>query len=276
MGTSQRHKASVLNQPNWGKTSNDVTAIVKTIIAAQDFASNPPGNWTVKQIAKKQNQYEKRISSCTRKSVRNIVKAAGGRKKVASGNSKAIGHFGVGIGLSWASTMAELNKVGIEAWLESKGIKNFADKSCHDIINIIESLIEEDVIGLDATAAGDALQHVMELVEAMIGDDLDNFDSTINKIMSTEQCSIMICEFFGYYIYSHLSQDFSEKLEKKYGTDNKDATLSEIRDKIIADAKNGYKSKSVLNIDWNGPEGDNFIKEEFDSILYIIGCDDED
>lgn len=276
MGTSQRHKASVLNQPNWGKTSNDVTAIVKTIIAAQELVANPPENWSGKQIAKKQNEYEKRISSCTRKSVRNIIKASGGRKKVASGNSRAIGHSGIAVGLSWASTMAELNKVGIEAWLKSKGIENFADKSCHDIIYIIKSLIEEDVIGLDATAAGDALQHVMELVETMIGDDLDNFDSIINKIMSTEQCSLMLCEFFGYYIYSHLSQDFSEKIEKKYGTDNKDATMTEIRDKIIDDAKNGYKGKNIIHIDWNGPEGDNFIKEEFDSILYIIGCDDED
>lgn len=275
MGTSQRHKASVLNQPNWGKSSNDVTAIAKIIIAAQELASNPPENWSGKQIAKKQSQYERRISSYTRKSVRNIVKAAGGRKKVASGNSKAIGHSGVVIGLSWVSAMAELNKVGIEAWLEAKGVENFTDKSCHDIINIIKSLIEEDIIGLDATAAGDALQHVMELVETMIGDDLDDFDSTINKIMSTEQCSLMLCEFFGYYIYSHLSQDFSEKIEKQYGTDNKDATMTEIRDKIIDDAKNGYKGKGVLHIDWDGPEGDNFIKEEFDSILYIIGCDDE-
>lgn len=103
-------------------------------------------------------------------------------RSVASGNSRAIGHSGIAVGLSWASTMAELNKVGIEALLKSKGIENFADKSCHDIIYIIKSLIEEDVIGLDATAAGDALQHVMELVETMIGDDLDNFDSIINKI----------------------------------------------------------------------------------------------
>lgn len=274
MGTSQRHAASVLNEPNWGNTSANLTAIAKAIEEAEELASNPPSSLSPKQLDRKIHSCEQRISRNSQNAVRHVVKAAGGRRQVSSGASKAIGKAGVSIGLSWSNALSEIRETGFVAWLQSKGVDSIEGKSCHDIITLVTSFIEEDVVGMDATAAHDALEHIMELLEKRFDNDPDKIDSVINSIMSTNECSIMLGEFFGYYIYSHLSQDFAEKIEKQFGTESTMATLREVRDYIINEVQKGYNGVDMLHIDWAGENGHEFICSIFDKVLFILGCDD--
>lgn len=80
--------------------------------------------------------------------------------------------------------------------------------------------------------------------------------------------------FFGNYIYSHISQNFTEKLEKEYGIKMTKQIKKEIRRTIIEDVKAGINGKKVSEIDWKGTEGREFIKKEFSTILKILTPDD--
>ena len=82
-------------------------------------------------------------------------------------------------------------------------------------------------------------------------------------------------EFFGMYIFSHLSQNFSEKLEYEKGTEIMIQTMTEIRELIIEDVKFGILKRPAEQIDWTSPESQGYIQKEFDRIIFILSGDED-
>lgn len=76
-------------------------------------------------------------------------------------------------------------------------------------------------------------------------------------------------------IYSYLSQSFAEKLEHEKGTKTMSATMMEIKEQIIDDIKTGKNGRSVASVNWNSEDGKNFIKSEFDRILFILAGNED-
>lgn len=265
MGTSHRHRATVPGEPNWGKTSSAVSHMGKAVGEGKELDNNPPLNLPPKAIEKKQRSIDKRIKDNYRKAILRLIKAAGGRKAVASGKSRVIGHAGIVLAGSWLQAMTEIRENGLDSWLKKRGIDSLDGKSVHDIFEIITGFIESDITSLDDTAAQAALQYTMGLIENSMED--DNVEQTLDDIVSGEDVCYYLDHFFGYYVYSHLLQDFSEKLEKEKGTEVKNLAMEEIRDLIIDDISRGVNGKNARNFDWCGEEGHAFMQQEFDKII---------
>lgn len=270
MGTSHRHKPSVKGDPNWGNASAAVTGVVGAVEESDNLAQNPPVAMSPTQIAKRQSTLGKRITTGYHHAVRNLVRAAGGRGSVSSGTSKAIGHAGVYVASGFASVVNEIVNNGLVEWLRQKGILSLDGKHCHDIIDIIRQYIDTGIIGLDETAANDALECVLDNLEERMGDDMDSFDEVMTRIVSGDELKDMLDLFFGMYVFSHLAQDFEEKLEYERGTEAMRSAMDEIKDQILDDIRSARSGRSVATVDWSSPEGDAFIKAEFERILYIL------
>lgn len=270
MGTSHRHKPGVKGEPNWGNASAAVTGVAGAVEESEALDNNPPANLSPAQIAKKQSALGKRISTGYHHAVRNLVRAAGGRGKVTSGSSRAIGHAGIYVAGSFSSVFNEIANNGLVEWLRQKGIYSLDGKSCHDIIDIIKQYIDTGIAGMDETAANNALECVMDYLEERMSDDLDSFDEIMSRIVAGDELKDMFDLFFGMYIYIHLSQDFEEKLEYERGTVAMKNAMDEIKDQILDDIRSARSGRSVTAIDWGSSEGDAFIKTEFDRILFIL------
>lgn len=278
MGTSHRHKASIVGQPNWGDSSAAVTGIAEDIKKEEELNDQLQKPQTPKQkvqTQKKLSVIDKRVRSNYHKAVRNLVRAAGGRARVSSGSSHAVGSAGISIANGFINTFNEIVSNGLNAWLKKKGVDTLLGKSCKEVLDLIRSYIDYDITGLDDTAANEALEHVMATLENRIGDDIEKFEEIMGNILNGEEIKDILDEFFGIYIYSHLSQDFSEKLEYEKGTEIMLQTMAEIKELILEDVKFGILKRPAEQIDWTSPESQIYIRKEFDRILFILS-DDED
>ena len=295
MGTSHRHTPSVAGDPNWGNASAAVTSIAgaeekldeldKEQEGADESESsdeqeeedqNKPATPTPPaQIVKRHRQLDSQIRRNYRKAVSYLVKAAGGRHKVSSGVSRAIGYAGVSIANGFISAINEIVKNGLKDWLSRRGLTSLEGKSCQDVLDMIRDYIEEDVAGLDNTAANEALEYVLDELEQKIGEDLDSFEKEMNALLASDEVKNLLDKFFGMYIYSHLSQDFKEKLEYEKGTKVANETMNEIKELIMDDIQRSYSGRDASSIDWSTSDGDEFIQAEFDRILYILTGDED-
>lgn len=278
MGTSHRHKASIIGQPNWGEASAAVTGIASDIDKENQLSQDlqkPQTPQQQKQTQKKISNIDKRIRRNYHKAVHNFVKAAGGRAIVSSGSSHALGHAGINLAYGFINAFSEIVNNGLSSWLKSKGVDSLIGKSCKDILDLIKGFIDYDISGLDDTAANEALEHVMEIIEDRAGNDPSQLEKALTNAMNSDEIKEIMDEFFGMYIYCHLSQDFSEKLEYERGTETMLQTMSEIKEQILEDVRFGVLKRPAEQIDWTSPESKSFIKKEFDRILFILSGDED-
>ena len=274
MGTSRRYTPTVKGEPNWGKASAAISALVGPIAELNGLEQNPPPDKTAKQIAKRGKMLGRRISRNYHSAVRHLIDAAGGRAKVSSGSSRALGHAGVvGIG-GFASALQEIVSNGLLNWLQQRG-ESFEGKTCDDVVDIIREYAETEIAGLDNTAANEALECVFDQLEKKLGDDVENVESVLGALIAGDELKDMIDLFFGMYIFCHLAQDFEEKLEFEKGSDAMRDTMLVIKDQILDDVKTCRFGRDVRKIDWSKSEGDEYIKVEFDRILYILQGDED-
>ncbi|MCQ2171291.1 MAG: hypothetical protein MJZ17_00840 [Bacteroidales bacterium] len=270
MGTSHRHTPTVKGEPNWGKSSSAVTGVTKDVDESNQLNDNPPPGVSPSNIAKRQSMLGKRITTGYHHAVRNLVRAGGGRHSISNGRSRAIGHSGIFVAGGFALIFNEIASNGLLDWLRNRGFTSLSGLSCHEILDIIKQYCEADVVGLDETAANEALEAILDSIEERVGDDIENLDEMMRTIVSGDELKDMIDMFFGMYIFSHLSQNFEEKLEYERGSVAMKNAMNEIKDQIMDDIRTGRSGRSVESIDWGKPEGNAFIKGEFNRILFIL------
>lgn len=295
MGTSHRHRPTVAGEPNWGNASTAVTSIagfeekldklekemeeteeVDNFDAQKNDAQKKTDTVAhTTQITKRQRQLNGQIRKNYHKAVRYLVKAAGGRSKVSSGASRVIGHAGISIATGFVSTINKIVKNGLTDWLRRKGVTSLEGKNFQDVLDLIRDYIAGDVAGLDNTAANEALEYVLDALGQRAGEDLNSFEETMKALMTSDDIKDLLDKFFGLYIFSHLSQDFKEKLEYEKGTKVMNETMNEIKDLIMDDIQRNRSGKKASCIDWSSVEGKKFVQEEFDRILYILSGNED-
>lgn len=278
MGTSHRHTPTVVGEPNWGKASFAVTNIAKAEEKLNELDTeqeNDDQKKTDTQITKQRQELDRQIQRNYHKAVRYLVKAAGGRSKVSNGTSRAIGHAGINIAMGFVSTVSDIINNGLTDWLRRRGIMSLEGESCQTILDLIRNYIEDDVAGLDNTAANEALEYVLDELGQKIGEDLSSFENAMNTLMTSNDIKDLLDKFFGMYIFSHLSQNFKEKLEYEKGTKVMNDTMNEIKELIMDDIQRCSSGKEALCIDWSAEEGKAFVKEEFDRIIYILSGNED-
>jgi len=270
MGTSHRHTPTVKGEPNWGKASAALTGLVGDVEESDDLEQNPPEDKTPTQVEKRQNQLGKRITRNYHTSVRNLVKASGGRHKVSSGGSRALGHGGIVVINNFISAIREIVSNGLATWLQQRGINSLEGKSCQDIIDFLRQYIESGVAGLDSTAANESIESVMDRLDELVGDNVDEIEDKFDAVLNGEDIKDIIDQFFGMYIYVHLSQNFEEKLEYEKGSIAMKNAMNEVKEQILDDIRVGRTGRDVRTVDWSKPEGKAFIQAEFERILFIL------
>ena len=115
----------------------------------------------------------------------------------------------------------------------------------------------------------------MEEIGERIGDDIEAFDAAMAGLLASNDLKDMLDRFFGMYIFSHLSQNFKEKLEYDKGTEVMNETLNEIKDLILDDIHRSRDGRDTASIDWGTEEGRAFIQQEFDRIIYILSGNED-
>lgn len=270
MGTSHRHKAGPIGSPNWGKSSAAVSSIANTEKADEQLQQDPSIGIPQEAVDRKRVVYAKRINTQYHNAVRYLVRAAGGRASVSSGRSRAVGRAGVVWATGLAHAFHEIAEQGLVTWLNRKGYNFGVPHDCRETLNIIEGFVAEYFVGMDGTAASEALEHVMDKVEQLAEGQSEKLDEILQKIISEDEIKDMIDDFFGIYIYSHLSQNFKEKLEKDKGVEIAAKTMDEIKELILDDVHRGISGRPASRVDWRGIEGEQFIKDEFNRIILIL------
>lgn len=296
MGTSHRHTPTVVGEPNWGNASASVTSIAsaeeeldkldKELAGEEETDDNSDDNEndedqkesksaTPEQIAKRQRKLDSQIRRNYHHAVRNLVRAAGGRGKVSSGGSRAIGHAGIVLAGNLVSAISDIVKNGLSDWLSKKGVHTLEGKNCQDVLNLLREFIDSGVAGMDNTAANEALECVMDELGKTIGEDIDAFDAAMAGILASDGLKDLLDKFFGMYIFSHLSQDFQEKLEYERGSKIMNDTMNEIKELILDDIQRSRGGWDLSAIDWSTEEGKAFIQQEFNRIIFILSGNED-
>lgn len=270
MGTSQRHSPSVTGDPNWGQSSQAITQTAKDVVELESLSSlENLSNSQVKRIG----LLDKRIHRNISKAISRLVKASGGKDNVIGGKSNSFGKRGISYGIGLYDVFRSISEKGLSAWLESKGY-DLRSYNTSEILDLLFDYICEPGTTLEDTAANDALRLLFRKIEneaLKLGISLEEL---LKRQPGLDRIRDYIDDFFGNYIYSHISQNFTEKLEKEYGIKMTKQIKKEIRRTIIEDVKAGINGKKVSEIDWKGTEGREFIKKEFSTILKILTPDD--
>ena len=287
MGTSQRHQPSVTGQPNWGKSSLSLSAAIKNLerlntLDNEDDSSNNENKDNIRTTPSYRqsvnNKQRERITAAYRRNVHNavsrLIKASGGKKKVASGASRALGHAGVVVLSNFLGAISEISIKGLSGWLAEKGI-TLDGKNWKEISDILNDLCSDTVIGMDETAANQALSEMLQILDNTINSSTLDVEEVLNGCLEKEQLQDIIDTFFGVYIYAHLSQNFEEKLTKKYSQNEVVKYMADIKDLIISDIKQGVYGLNSTQVDWNSNEGNQYITEEFNKIISVF-VNDED
>lgn len=288
MGTSQRHNPSVKGEPNWGKSSTSFSAAIKNLINLEDLEDDmnnddedqnddnqtPEQQQERRTLEKKQRRYNRSYHRNVRNAVKRLIKSSGGTKAVASGSSRALGRAGLAVLYNVFDAFTEINSKGIAGWLSDKGI-TLEHITWEDLKDILFDVCSEEVVGLDETAANQALRDLLEnMSELMNG--TDNVEEALNQFLDSRLAIEQIERFIGSYIFAHLYQNFEEKLEKKYDRDTiTNNLMPQIKDTIIDDVKSGVNGHRAIDVDLTGEEGHRFIQNEFNDIITNL-MEDED
>lgn len=263
MGTTQRIIPGVTGEPNWGNLSLDVTTVSKTVDKEEQLANDSQPN------PKLQRQLSKRKSAQIKKTVGHLIQAAGGRTAVRSGSSAATGRAGNRVARRLTRLFSAVGTGGFaEALATSTAPFDFTGLTVEEVITRILLVCSDGSTGMDETAALAACAHVLEQLEQP-GQTPQQFEAAMQAAVAGPGLEALLCQYFGYYIFEHLSQRFQEKITQLKGAAVAAATFDEIKLDILGRVQVIAASRPLAQIDWAGAQGDQIIADIFDSILAL-------
>lgn len=292
MGTSQKYKASVAGQPNWGKMTAALMSLAASEAKEEELdqeeqelevesssdqeptLQTTPTAQRKKAIERRRRRLNAQLDNNLRKSVDHAVRAAGGKKAVVSGRSLAFGHSGYAFISNFVNRIVEIAEVGLGRWLEEKAQGRLEDKTPQEVVTTILEFSKESLNTIDSTAASAALESLNDLLRNRLGNDLSKFDEQLQGLLAPGEMIEIIDIFFADYIYNHLSTSVFEKLERKYGQEKALRLMSKIKDQIREDVKAIPAGQQSMSIDWKGQSGKDLIEQEFNRVISIYVPDE--
>lgn len=269
MGTTQRILPGVPGEPNWGDLNKSITHIAKTIEKEKSDEANPD-NKTPEEVAREYKKLAERRTYHINAAFRNLVKTGGGAKRISSGKSSSIGKAGIKSSRKIVRFFSQVQSHGFQQALNSIGFGNLVGKSINDVIDYLLVYCAEANTGMDETAANKASCEVLNEIVEQSGNDLDKFEQLLKDYVDGTGLSDLLCRFWGYYIFEHLSQRFQEKITQQRGESTSSGTFKIIKDDILGRIKILNESRPVAQIDWMGKEGEKEIESIFASIITIL------
>ncbi len=269
MGTTQRILPGVPGEPNWGDLNKSITHIAKTVEKEKSDEANPD-NKTTEEVGREYKKLAERRTYHINAAFRNLVKTGGGAKKISSGRSNSIGKAGIKSSIKIVQFFSQAQSLGLKQALINIGFGNLAGKSINDVIDYLLVYCAEANAGMDETAANKASCEVLNEIAEQSGNDLDEFEQLLKDYVDGMGLSDLLCRFWGYYIFEHLSQRFQEKISQQRGESTSSETFKIIKDDILGRIKVLNENRPVAQIDWKGKEGEQEIESIFASIITIL------
>lgn len=262
MGTTQRLSPGVTGEPNWG-ISNSITAISKIVIeATADTAPSPQRNTVLEN--RRQHQVKSAVSR--------LVNSAGGRAKVTGGGSASFGRSGRNVATRIGAFFSDVSQNGLETALQNLGnqLGNLNGVPLREVILRIVQLCSDPSTGMDETAARAACTHLMEQISAQCKD-LSEYEAVIQMAFQNDDTATdLLSEYFGYYIFEHISQRFEEKIAQDRGQSISVDTFEQIKLDIIGRVQRLSATQPLLKINWAGAAGFTIIQTIFDNVLSVF------
>lgn len=268
MGTTQRIAPGVSGQPNWGDLNKAITHIAKSVEDENTLENDD--NIDSDRVHKQLKKIGDRQATHVKSAYRGLVKTGGGIKTISSGNSKSIGKSGISAVKKLVGFSVNVNQVGLEQALIEVGFGSLAGKSLNDVIDFLLIHCSDTSAGMDETAANKATSEILEQIAVSSENDVEKFEETLQGYVEENGLADILCNFFGLYIYEHLSQRFEEKITQQKGVEVSKQTFTIIKEDILGQVKRINESRPVNKIAWGGAEGKEKIESIFESIIKII------
>lgn len=282
MGTTQRISPGVTGEPNWGGLNRSITQIAKTVEREQDggYGDIPDNenelqqgeeNQTLDQkqhtieyqaILKKRNQHLKTAFG-------NLVKTGGGSRNISTGKSKSIGQAGLRSSKRIVSFFLAVGEKGIQQALTDIGF-DLVGKKLQDVLDYLLVYSTDSSAGMDETAANKASCEVLNDLAKQANNDLERFEEIIRTLADGQELSNLLCKFWGYYIFEHLSQRFQEKITQQKGEGISAETFRIIKEDILGQVTSLNEKRDIAKINWKGEQGRVEIEKIFQSITNIL------
>lgn len=259
MGTSQSISPGVSGDPNWGQTSSAVSNFANSV-------ANEIGNPSLKE----NQRYNKKREAKLKNILNKYVKAAGGRKSMSTGKSSKGGKAAISTASSFGGFLNVVSKGELSSYAENKGLTNFANRSKEEIVNFLLDDICGATTNFDEGAAKSALDKLLnELLE-----DVSNsteIDKLLQDKIATDGIDTILIDFFGTYIFEHLSQPLQERLFERKGEDICNRTMDEIREFIDSELETINATTGIDSVNWDNPiDCEKISKEIFDNVLKVF------
>lgn len=259
MGTSQSISPGVSGDPNWGQTSSAVSNFANSVgkeIENPSVLNNP--RYNAKRDARLKNILNK------------YVKAAGGRQSMSSGKSSKGGKAAISTASSFGGFLNVVSRGDLSTYAENNGLTSFATRSKEEIVNFLLDDICDATTNFDEGAAKSALDKLLnELLEEA------NSSSEIDELLQEKIADVgidnILIDFFGTYIFEHLSQPIQERLFDSKGEDVCNKTMDEIREFINSELETIHSTTGIDGVNWDNPvECEKVSKEIFNNVLKVF------
>jgi len=257
MGTTQRINPGVTGQPNWRGLNVSATNVAKTVeIEKQNEDDKDDDNKTPEQKAREYQKLLLRRNNNLTSLFNYLVKTGGGTKTIITGQSSSIGRAGRKTSSKLTHFFIDVKSKGLEQALRESGFGNLEGKTTLDIISFLVIYCSDGAIGLDETAANKASLEVLNKIAEESGNDIEKFEQILSDYAIGDGMANLVCDFWGCYIFEHLSQRFEEKITQQKGESISIETFKIIKDDIIGRVNVLNEQRSVSTINWKGAEGE--------------------
>ncbi|MEO6282428.1 MAG: hypothetical protein ABIN80_13940 [Dyadobacter sp.] len=271
MGTTQRMTPGVSGEPNWGDLNKSITHVAKTIEKEKQVENDD--TISSEDSIKHFEKIETRRKAHLKSAFNNLVKTGGGRSKISGGKSSSIGKAGIKSAGRIASFFGGVGSNGLQQTLVDIGFGSLEGKSFQDVLDFLLVFCSDSNEGMDETAANNASCEIMKQLAALAENDLNKFEELVKEYVEGEGLADLLCNFWGLYIFEHLSQRFEEKVKQQKGIEIGKETFKIIKADILGQVKVLNTQRPVAKIDWKGDAGKREIEKIFDSVIKII-CDE--
>lgn len=279
MGTTQRISPGVTGEPNWRELNRSITQVAKTVEKEKnedDFEiigqEEESPTWEQIQQANEYKKFVAKRNHHLRKAFSKLIETGGGAKTIISGKSKSIGRAGLRNSKKIVGFFLSVGEQGFQQALTDIGF-NITGKNVQDVIDYLLVYSSESSAGMDETAANKASCEVLNDVAREANNDLEKFEEMAKKLAQGPELSSLICKFWGYYIFEHLSQRFLEKIAQQRGEDISVETFKIIKEDILGQVKRLNERRDISQINWKSEQGKAEIEKIFQSIIIIL-CDE--
>lgn len=282
MGTTQRITPGVTGEPNWGSLNTAVTSIANTVAAEQQaekdsekaakkeqLAPTPANQQALDTINRRLAQLQKRRDRNLAAAMASLIRTGGGRGSVSKGKSHSLGKAGVAGARKLSSFFIGVHSSGLAPTMAALGFGSLKGKTFQEVIDFLLIYFTGENNGMDEIAANMASCQVMEkLAEGITS--LNDLEAKMKAVVADDILTELIADFYGLYLFEHLSQRFQEKITQIKGEPVSKETFKTIKEDIRDQVQALHKTTPLSNIDWAGKSGKELEEKIFDSIIQIF------